>query len=342
MDKHRVGRFARIQAVMPDLKGIFGIAAVAVLALAGTGDANAQAWPNRPVRVVVAFAPGGIADTVARLVAQKAGERLGQAVVVENRGGAGGNIATRFVAQAAPDGYTVLANTAAMAVNMSLYRNPGYDAITDFAPVAVAASSPEMIAVGANVQAATLAALVRAAKESGGGRIQYATAGIGSSSHLIGEYLFRSLAGLDATHVPFQGGAPAVTAVVSGQVPVLSITMPTAVPHVKQGRLRGLAVASAKRVPSLPEVPTLAEAGYPDVEARSWVAFFAPAKTPADIVQRLSGEVNDAIRQPDVRDRLAAIGFEPEGGSSAEFGAYLKREVEKWGRIVKATGVSAD
>jgi tripartite-type tricarboxylate transporter receptor subunit TctC len=342
MRRHGAGRIAIGRAFMPVSKGSFGAVAGAMLALAGVGEALAQAWPSRPVRVVVAFAPGGIADTVARLVSQKAAERLGQPVLVENRGGAGGNIATRFVAQAAPDGYTVLANTAAMAVNMSLYRNPGYDALADFAPVAVAASSPEMIAVGANVQAATLAALVRAAKETRGGRLNYATAGIGSSSHLIGEYLFRSLAGLDATHVPFQGGAPAVTAVVSGQVEVLSITMPTAVPHVKQGRLRGLAVASSKRVPSLPEVPTLAEAGYPDVEARSWVAFFAPAKTPGDVVQRLAGEVNDAIRQPDVRERLAATGFEPEGGSSAEFGAYLRREVEKWGRIVKATGVSAD
>jgi tripartite-type tricarboxylate transporter receptor subunit TctC len=302
-------------------------------------SSKGQAYPTKPVRVVVAFAVGGFADGVARLVGLKLAERLGQPVVVDNRGGAGGNIATRIVAAAPSDGYTLLVNTAAISINASLYKNPGFDISRDFVPVALTGSTPGLFAVHALNPAGSLQDLIRMAKGKG---LNYATAGVGSSSHLAGDYLFRSLAGLNATHVPFQGGGPAVAAALAQQVEVLSLSMPPVVPHIKSGRLKGLAISSLSRVAALPDVPTVTEAGFPRFEERSWVGYFAPAKTPAAIVKKLNGEINPILYLADVRARLDAMGLETKPGSPEAFAAYLKAEVTKWAKIVKTTGITAD
>jgi tripartite-type tricarboxylate transporter receptor subunit TctC len=298
-----------------------------------------QQYPTKPVRVVVAFAAGGFADGVARLIGQKMSDGLGQPVVIDNRGGAGGNIATRLVAAAPSDGYTLLANTAAISINASLYRNPGFDIYRDFVPVALTGSTPGLFAVHASNSAGSLRELIRSAK---GRNLTYATAGVGSSSHLAGDYLLRSLAGLDATHVPYQGGAPATAAVLANQVEVLSLSMPPVVPHIKAGRLKGLAISSLKRALALPEVPTVTEAGFPGFEERSWVGYFAPAKTSPAIVAKLNGEINKALGMADVRARLDALGLEPQPVSPGEFAAYVRNEVAKWAKIVKTTGITAE
>jgi len=319
------------------------ILALVTLSLPAQGQAastsSGQAYPTRPVRVVVAFAVGGFADSVARLVGARLSERLGQPVVVDNRGGAGGNIGSRIVAGAAADGYTLLVNTAAISINASLYRNPGFDIDRDFVPVALTGSTPGLFAVHASNPAGTLPELIRSAK---GRNITYATAGVGSSSHLAGDYLLRSLAGLSATHVPFQGGGPAISAALANQVEVLSLSMPPVVPHIKAGRLKGLAVSSLTRVPALPDLPTVTEAGFPGFEERSWVGYFAPAKTPDAIVNKLNREINAILGLADVKARLDAMGLETRPGSPVAFAAYLKSEVARWAKIIKTIGITAD
>jgi len=316
-------------------------AAIAGAALIGcqAGAVLAQAWPSKPVRVVVAFAPGGLADGIARLVGQKLSDRLGQPVLVENRGGAGGNIGARQVVSAAPDGYTLLAHTAASAINVSLYKNSGFDFLNDLVPIANTGSTPGLFAVNSSNPATSLPDLIRRSKDKG---LSYSTAGVGTSSHLAAEYLFNTLAGIKATHVPYQGGAPAITAVVGNQVELVSGSMPPVAVFVKQGTLKALAVSSLKRVESLPNVPTVSEAGFPDFEERSWVGFFAPAKTPAAIVNRLNTEINQIVLLPDVKERLAAQGMEPQAGSAAEFAAYVKKEVGMWAKIVKTVGITVE
>ena len=319
------------------MRAVLGLA-IAVSVLSPLASAQ-QAYPTKPVRVVVAFAVGGFADGVARLIGLKLSERLGQPVVVDNRGGAGGNIATRIVAAAPSDGYTLLVNTAAISINASLYRNPGFDIYQDFVPVALTGSTPGLFAVHASNPAGSLQDLIRSAK---GKSLTYATAGVGSSSHLAGDYLFRSLAGLNAIHVPFQGGGPATAAALANQVEVLSLSMPPVVPHIKSGRLKGLAISSLSRVAALPDVPTVTEAGFPGFEERSWVGYFAPARTPAAIVKRLNGEINPILALADVKARLDAMGLETKPGSPEAFAAYLRTEVAKWAKIVKTTGITAD
>jgi len=309
------------------------------LAAALSLAAHGQTYPTKPVRVVVAFAAGGFADGVARLIGQKVSEGLGQPVVIDNRGGAGGNIATKLVAGAPSDGYTLLVNTAAISINASLYKNPGFDIYRDFVPIALTGSTPGLFAVHASNPAGSLQELIRSAK---GRNLTYATAGVGSSSHLAGDYLLRALAGIGATHVPYQGGAPATAAALAQQVDVLSLSMPPVVPHIKAGRLKGLAISSLKRVPALPDVPTVTEAGFPGFEERSWVGYFAPAKTNAAIVNKLNGEINKALGMADVRTRLDTLGLEPQPMSPGEFSAYLKTEVAKWAKIVKTTGITAE
>jgi tripartite-type tricarboxylate transporter receptor subunit TctC len=315
------------------------LASFLAVASCATATAIAQQYPTKPVRVVVAFAPGGFADGVARLIGQKMSEGLGQPVVIDNRGGAGGNIATKLVAGAPSDGYTLLVNTAAISINASLYKNPGFDIYKDFVPVALTGSTPGLFAVHASNSASSLQDLIRSAK---GRTITYATAGVGSSSHLAGDYLLRALAGLNATHVPYQGGAPATAAALANQVEVLSLSMPPVVPHIKAGRLKGLAISSLKRVPALQEVPTVTEAGFPGFEERSWVGYFAPAKTGPLVVRKLNGEINKALGMADVRTRLDALGLEPQPVSPAEFATYVKAEIAKWAKIVKTTGITAD
>ena len=308
-------------------------AAIAAL-LPGPASAQ-QSFPARPIRFVVAFAPGGIADTIARTVGQKLTDRVGQPIVVENRSGAGGLLAAKLVAAAQPDGYTLLVTTTAIAVSASASKE-AVDPLVQLTPVAIAASTPTIFAVHGSVRAKNLMEFVR----SKGSRFTYSSAGVGTTQHLTGEYLFKAVPGLDATHVPFQGGVSVNTAVVAEQVDMASTTLPTAFAYVRQGTMRVLAVASHARMRLLPEVPTLAESGFPDFEDRSWIAFFAPANTPAPAVQFLNGEINQALRQSEVRERLSTIGLDPQTLSQSEFSEYVKNEIVKWGEIIKTTGIT--
>ncbi|HSC27785.1 MAG TPA: tripartite tricarboxylate transporter substrate-binding protein [Vicinamibacterales bacterium] len=296
----------------------------------------AQAYPTRPVRVVIAFGPGGIADTIGRLIGQKLHERFGQPMVGDNRPGAGGAVAARLVAGATPDGYTLLVTTTAIAVNASAVKG-AVDPRTQLVPVAITATAPTIFVVHRSVGAKSLLEYLRETKK---GRFNYGTAGVGTTEHLTSEYLFKAVPGLDATHVPYQGGAAPVTAVAGQQVDMATTTIPTASTFIRQGALRVLAVATRKRVAALPEVPTLAEAGFPDFENASWIAFFAPAKTPAPIVQTLNAEVNSALRQRDVAERLTALGFDIQTRSQPDFAEYVKSEVAKWVLVIRTTGIS--
>ena len=310
------------------------IAALCLLAFCASAWAQ-QAFPNRPIRFAVAFAPGGIADTIARSVAQKMSERVGQPVVVETRSGAGGMVAAKYVASLPADGYTLLVTTTAIAVNAS--SKEGLDPAIQLTPVAIAASTPTIIVVHSSVGAKDLMDYVRNVK---GGRFNFSSAGIGTAEHLTGEYLFRSVPGLQATHVPFQGGAPVNSAVVSQQVDMASTTLPTALAFVKQRTMRVIAVASHARMAMLPDVPTVAESGFADFENRSWIAFFAPAKLPDAIAQTLNAEINHALEQTDVRERLTNVALDPQTMSQPEFAAYVRKEVAKWAQVIKATGIT--
>ena len=310
------------------------LAAFAVLG-ASALPAAAQNYPARPVRIVIAFGPGGIADTIGRLVGQKLGDRFGQTIVGDNRPGAGGALAARIVAAATPDGHTLLVTTTAIAVNATSVKD-AVDPRTQLIPVAIAASAPTIFVVHRSVTAKSLLDYLRTTKK---GRFTYGTAGVGTSEHLTSEYLFKAVPGLDGTHVPYQGGAAPVTAVVAQQVDMATTTIPTASTFIKQGTLRVMAVASRKRVAALPEVPTLAESGFTDFENASWIAFFAPAKTPAAAVRALHVGIDDALRQPDVKDRLTALGFDIQTRTQPDFATYVKTEVEKWAQVIKATGI---
>lgn len=300
--------------------------------------AQTTAWPQRPIKFVVSFAPGGPADIVGRLLGQALQDKLGQSVVVENRAGAGGNIAARFVAKEAADGYTLLVTTSSMAVNQTLYKEPGYDALRDFTPVGLVASSPNILVAHPSEPANDLKEYLRMNK---GKSISYGSAGIGSTPHLTGDHILRALAGNDAVHIPFQGASPALAATMANQVPLASVALPPAVPLVKTGKVKALAVTSSKRIDALPHVPTVAEAGFADFEDYTWVGVFGPQKLPTEIVVKLNAAINDVLKSPSFKEKLDAAGFEAQPGTPQNFSDYLKREVVKWGRIVKETGVTA-
>jgi tripartite-type tricarboxylate transporter receptor subunit TctC len=303
------------------------------------GQVQAQSYPSRDITFIVAFAPGGVADTVARLVAQGVGAKLGRYVVVENRGGAGGNIAAAAVARAPGDGYTLLVTTTALAINETLRKNNGFT-VGDLKTVAVVASSPECFATSAGNPAANLADFIKANKDKG---INYGTAGVGSGSHIAAEYFFKEIAKVPAVHVPFQGGAPAMNAAMGGQVDLLATTLGGgAAAQIASGKLKGLGVASSKRAAVVPNVPTYAEAGYPNFEASSWVGVFAPGSVSPDIAAKLNAAINEVIKDPALQQRLAAIGFDPIEGSQAQAEAFFKAEVAKWGTMVKTLGLSIE
>ncbi len=306
--------------------------------LAHVPFARAQAWPNKPIRIVVGFAPGGPADIVARMISQVLQEKLGQTVTVENRAGAGGNIAARLVAKETPDGYTLLVTTSALAVNQTLYKDAGYDALKDFSTIALAGVSPNVIVAHPDSPAKDLRDLLLKSK---GKSVSYGSAGIGSTPHLTGDHVLRVLGGLDAVHVPFQGAAPALTATMGGQVELASAALPPAMPLIKGGKLKALAVTSLKRIDALPNVPTVAESGFAGFEDHTWVGVFGPAKMPAEVVTRLNSVISEAVRGSALKEKLAAAGMDAQPESPASFAEYLKREVTKWGRIVKETGVTA-
>jgi tripartite-type tricarboxylate transporter receptor subunit TctC len=320
-------------------KNNFARALALAAACSLTGVCAAQDWPARPVRVVVPFAPGGPVDIVARILGAKLSDAFGQQFIVENRTGAGGNIGAAAVAKAAPDGYTVLTTSSAIVVNVSLYSNPGYDAEHDFIPVAIPASQPNMIIVNANDPARTLTELI---SESRGKKIAFASPGSGTTPHLTGENVLRVIAKLDVTPVHFRGAGLAVTAVVQGEPPIGCMAISGPLAQVKAGKLRALAVSSAKRIPALPDVPTFAEAGFPGIEDYTWVGVFVPAGTPGAIVQKLNAAVNRAIEARDVRERLDANAFDPVGGSQQQFAEYVKAEIVKWAKVVRDTGAKPD
>ena len=300
--------------------------------------ARAQTYPTRQITLVVPFAAGGIADAVARLTAPKLSERLGQAVVVENRAGAGGNLGARMVAGSAADGYTLLATTSALAVNDSASRNKGY-ATDDLRAVAIVADSPDILAVHPRNPAKSLPEFIAAAKEKS---FTFASAGTGTGPHIGAEYFFREIAKVKALHVPFGGGAPAVTAAVGNHVDAVWIVLPTVTPHVTQGSLRGLGLASRTRNPAVPDVPTLAEMGFPDFYTGSWVGFFAPARTPDAVVTALNTEINAILAQAEAQERFRTLGFDPVVENVPAAAARFKRDLADWGRMVRAVGITAD
>ena len=300
--------------------------------------ALAQSYPTKPVHLVVAFPPGGPVDIAVRVITPKLSELLGRPVVVENRAGAGGNVPTAQVAKSTPDGYTLLAHSASYAINPSLWTNPGYDAEKDFVPVAVVGAQPNLIVVADAFPAKTLAELIDLARKE---RLAYASPSSGTTAHLTAENLFRLHAKVDILHVPFKGAGPAVAAVVSGQPPIGSLGASGPIAQIKSGRLRALAVSSAKRIPALPDVPTLAELGYP-IEDAVWIGLFAPAGTPREVLETLNGAVRKVMDSPEVRNRFVALGFEPQGAPLAETAQYVRAEIVKWARVVQATGAKAE
>jgi tripartite-type tricarboxylate transporter receptor subunit TctC len=307
--------------------------------LALASGAFAQGYPSKPIRFLVAFAPGGPVDIAARLVSQKLPDLLGQQVVVDNRAGAGGNIGAAAVAKSPPDGYLVLLTSSAVAVNMTLFASPGYDAERDFVPVIQIATQPNMIIVSAGAPAKSLDELIKTAR---GSTFAYASPGAGTTPHLTAEMLFKVLARLDTTAVHFKGAGPMVAAVVGGQPPVGSGAISGPLAQVRAGKLRALAVSSSRRLPTLPEVPTLGELGFQGMEDYTWIGMFLPAGTPPDIVQRLNEATNRAIQTPEVRERLEALAFEPVGGTQSAFAEYVKAEIAKWGKVVRETGAKSD
>ena len=300
--------------------------------------ASAQDWPRgKPIQFVVGFGPGSTTDIVARFIAPKLSEALGQSVVVENRPGAGGNIAAQLVKRAPGDGYTLLVISVAYAVNPSLYANAGYDPIADFVPVILGPSTPNIITVHPSVPANNLQELIALAKKQ---KLAYASSGIGTTTHLSMERI-KTATGVDITHVPYQP-AQAVTAAVGGQTQISSTSMPPAVPQVKAGKVRAIAVTSATRSAALPDVPTVNEQGFKDFDDLTWIGFFAPAGTPPDVVGRINAEINRIVELPDVKERLAQSGLTSHRNSPAEFAAFVRAELPKLAKAVKDSGAKAD
>jgi tripartite-type tricarboxylate transporter receptor subunit TctC len=315
--------------------------ALATLAAAMPGTAPAQSWPSKPVRLIVPFPPGGGNDVIARAVAQKLGERLGQPVVVENRAGANGIVGLQALMQAAPDGHTIAVGAAGpLAVNPSLYDKLPYDPLKDFAPITNMVNFPLLLVTHPSVAAKNTRDLVTLAKAQPG-KLHYSSPGSGNSGHLAGE-LFNTMAGVKTVHVPYKGQGPALTDLIAGQVQMLYSSIPSVLPHVRQGQLNAIAVGSAKRVPSLPDIPTISESGVPGYEAYSWVGMVAPAGTPKDVVARLNREIVEVLKQKDVAEKLNGQGALPVGDTAEQFAAYIKAEIEKWGAVVRSSNIKVD
>ena len=307
-----------------------------VMATGLAQPARAQTHPSQNITVLVAFPAGGLADIIARLVSTKLEARFKQSVVVENRGGAGGNIAAKTVFTAAPDGYMLLATTTGLAVNMTASKNRGFE-MDDIRPVAIVAISPDVIAIHPSNPAKDLKEFIANAKTKS---FTYGSAGVGTGPQIGAEYFFKEVAKVKYVHVPFQGGAPAITATLGNHVDALVLTLPPTTPHIRSGALRGIGVASDKRNSAIPDVPTYGEMGYPNVYSASWVAFFAPAKTPDAVVEKLNTEINAVMKEQDSLDKLAKAGFDPIVKNVAEANAYYKSEVESWAKMVNAIGFS--
>ena len=311
------------------------------LAMANVYPALAETWPTRPIRFIVPFAPGGGGDVVGRIIGQRMSEQLGKPLVIDNRAGGGGTLGCELAAKAAPDGYTLLlGNVGPIAVGPALYPKLAYDPVRDFAPVTMIASFPNLLVANPGLPFKTVPELVAYAK-SRPGTLNFASAGAGTSTHLAGE-LFKSVAGIDVVHVPYKGGAAAMTDIIAGQVAYYFGTMPSSMPLAKAGKLRALAVTSLTRSPAAPEVPTIAESGYPKFETAAWYGLMFPTGTPREIVARTNAATMVVLALPDIRERLVHEGSEPLGSTPAQFGAYIKAEIAKWSGVVKAANLKAD
>jgi tripartite-type tricarboxylate transporter receptor subunit TctC len=320
-----------------------GLARACLLALAAafSGSALAQAWPSRPLKLIVPYPPGGSADILARAIGQKLADGLGQSVIVDNRPGAGTAIGAEATAKATPDGYTIMLGTVSShAINPALTPGLKYDPVKDFAPVSMVALIPFVLLVHPSLPARNVRELIALAKAKPGS-LNFSSAGSGTSNHLAGE-LFKSMTGTFMVHIPYKGSAPALTDLLAGQVNLMFDLVLTAQPHVKSGAARALAVTGLERSASLPNVPTVAESGVPGFEVSAWFGFFAPAGTPAAIVTALNAETVKAMRAPDLRERLAGQGADAVSSTPEQFAAYVKDELAKWTRVVKASGMKAD
>ena len=313
------------------------VIALALAASAATAGA-AESYPQRPIRFLVPQSPGGASDTVARVVAQRLSERLSQQLVVDNRPGATGNIGHEMVAHALPDGYTMLLTAPNLVTSPSLFPKLGFDPLRDFTPITQMTLSPNVWLVHPGFPAQNMKELIAIARAKPS-QIDFASSGLASTQHLAGE-LLNVMAGIQLNHIPYKGGGPALLDLIAGRMQVMSSTLPSAVGHIKSGKVRALAVSSAKRAAALPDLPTVAEAAsLPGYEASTWQGLLFPRATPAAIVQRMNGEVQAVLAQPDVRTRLSDLGYEPVGTSSAQFAAFIRSELSKWAKVIKSAGI---
>lgn len=327
----------------PDRRYMLGLVLGAAACLAsGASFSQPKDYPSRPVQIIVPFTAGGTTDIFARLVAEKLSQSLGQQFIIENRGGAGGNIGTDAVAKASPDGYTLVMGTVGThAINASLYAKMPYNPLTDFAPVAYVAGVPNLMVVSPKkVKATTVQEFIAEAKAAPG-KLMMASSGNGTSIHLSGE-LFKQITGVEMPHVPYRGSGPAVNDLIGGQVDVMFDNLPSSIEQVRAGNLRALAVTSAKRSPAIPDKPTLAEAGLPGFEASSWFALFAPKGTPTEITAKLNQEVHKALETPELQKRFAELGGEIKIMSPDDLMTYVKAEHEKWAKVVKSSGAKVE
>ncbi|OYU97995.1 MAG: LacI family transcriptional regulator [Burkholderiales bacterium PBB5] len=329
--------FARRHLLTLALTSLLG---ATLTGLAGPAAAQAQAWPSKPIRLVVPYPPGGPTDVLLRIVGAQLAERLGQPVHIDNKPGASGMVGADQVAKAPADGYTLLGNASIHVINPSLYAKPPYDAIKDFAPVSLVAEVPLVLVVSPALGAGTVKDVIALAKAKPGA-LAFASSGNAAAPHLAGE-AFKHAAGVEMLHVPYKGSGPALTDLMGGQVQLMFDSMPSSMPFIQAGKLRSLAVTTARRSTALPQVPTMAEAGLPGFDISTWYGLWAPAGTPREVVARLGAEVAAIVRQPAVRDRLLALGAEPVGNTPDEFAAFNRSELAKWARIVKQSGAKVD
>ncbi len=313
---------------------------LSILALIFAVTASAQPFPTKPIKIVVPFPAGGTVDFFARVISTKLSEALGQSVLVENRAGAGGNIAAEAVAKAAPDGYTLLMGSEIIAINTSLYSKIGYDPVKDLAPITLVGTVPNILIVHPSLPVNSVNDLIALAKKTPG-KISFASTGQGTSTHLSSE-LFKLMANIDMLHIPYKGGPPAIADLISGQVNMMFINMPTGITHVRSGKAKIIAVSSIKRVSQLPDVPTVDQAGVKGFETSAWSGLYAPAGTPVDIINRLNAEVVKILKQPSVREQLMAQGAEPVGDSPEKFSRFTLAEISKWAKIIKISGAKVD
>jgi tripartite-type tricarboxylate transporter receptor subunit TctC len=325
---------------MTTVRPLVRFAAALALACGVALQAHAQAWPSKPVRYVVPFPPGGATDILARSIADKLGPALGQPVIVENRAGAAGNVGTELAAKAAPDGYTILMVTVAQSISESLYAKLGYNLLRDLAPVILVARVPNVMEVHPSVPVHSVKEFIDYAKANPG-KINFASSGSGTSIHMSAE-LFKLLTGVDIVHVPYKGSAAALTDLIGGQVSVMFDNLPPSMPHIRSGKLRPLAITTTTRYPALPDLPTMVEAGVPGYEASSWFGIMVPTGTAKDIVARLNAEARKIMALPDVRERFDQQGAIASPGTPEDFDKFIRAEIEKWGKVVKASGAKVD